>query len=57
MPSCSQPLMIEAVTICHFALTRKMIAERLVMCRVNEKISPVMKAGKISGSVTLRKVY
>ena len=39
------------------AFTKKMIAERLVMWRVKLKIRPASSAGRISGSVTLRKVY
>ena len=56
-PPCSHSLRIEAVTILHLALTRKMIAERLVMCRVKLKINPARRAGRMSGSVTLRNVY
>ncbi len=36
---------------------RKMIAERLVMCRVKLKIKPAIRAGRMSGKVTLRNVY
>ena len=38
-------------------LVRKMIAERLVMCRAKLKIRPAMNVGKMSGRVMCRKVY
>ena len=38
-------------------LVRKIIAERLVMCRAKLKMRPAMKAGKMSGNVTCRNVY
>ena len=56
-PPCSHSLRIDAVTMRQRALTRKMIADRLVMWRVKLKISPASSAGRISGRVTLRKVY
>ena len=52
MPPCSHSLKIEAVTIRQRGLTKKIIAERLVICRVKLKISPASKAGVMSGSVT-----
>ena len=57
MPPCSHSLRMEAVTMRQRGLTRKMIADRLVMCRVKLKIRPATMAGRVSGRVTLRKVY
>ena len=56
-PPCSHSLRMLAVTMRHRALTRKMMADRLVMWRVKLKIRPASSAGMMSGRVTLRKVY
>ena len=42
-PPCSHSLKMEAVTMRHLALTRKMIADRLVIWRVKLKIRPANK--------------
>ena len=41
----------------HLGVERKMMAERLVIWRAKLKISPAMKAGRMRGRVTRRKVY
>ncbi len=56
IPPCSHSLKIEWVTMRQRALIKKIMAERLVICRVKLKISPASSAGKIRGSVTLRNV-
>ena len=56
MPPGSTSLKIRAVRIRQRGFVRKMIAERLVMCLAKLKMRPAMKAGKMSGRVTRRKV-
>jgi len=56
MAPCSTSLKISAVRIRQRGFVRKMIAERLVTCLAKLKLRPAMKAGRMSGRVTRRKV-